>query len=52
MPRLTYRGIVYQPSEKKSSKLDRVNGLAHTYRGANYHYESVEKEKDSYLKQY
>ena len=45
MPRLTYRGNVYQPSEKKSEKLTRVVGLPHTYRGAVYHYESVEKEK-------
>ena len=45
MPRLTYRGNVYQPSEKKSEKLTRVVGLPHTYRGATYHYEPVEKEK-------
>ena len=52
MPRLTYRGNVYQPSEKKSSKLTRVVGLPHTYRGAVYHYEPVGKEMDSYLEQY
>ena len=49
MPRLTYRGNVYQPSEKKSAKLTRVGGASHTYRGAAYHYESVEKDMDSYL---
>ena len=52
MPRLTYRGNVYQPSEKRSEKLDRVQGAAHTYRGAVYHYESVEKDMDSYLNQH
>ena len=48
MPRLTYRGNVYQPSEKRSEKLDRVQGAAHTYRGAVYHYSSkkIEKSKE------
>ena len=45
MPRLTYRGNVYQPSEKKSARLTRVGGASHTYRGAAYHYESIKKEK-------
>ena len=43
MPRLIYRGNVYQPSKRKSEKLDRVQGAEHTYRGAVYHYESKEK---------
>ena len=52
MPRLTYRGNVYQPSEKKSAKLTRVGGSSHTYRGAAYHYESVETDMSSYLNQH
>ena len=48
MPRLTYRGNVYQPVERRSEKLDRVQGAAHTYRGAVYHYSSkkIEKSKE------
>ena len=48
MPRLTYRGNVYQPSEKRSEKLDRGQGAEHTYRGAVYHYSSkmVDKSKE------
>ena len=48
MPRLTYRGNVYQPSEKRSEKLSRVHGASHTYRGAVYHYASktVDKSKE------
>ena len=45
MPRLTYRGNVYQPSEKESARLTRGGGASHTSRGAAYHYESIKKKK-------
>ena len=45
MPRLTYRGNVYQPSEKRSDKLQRVSGASHTYRGTVYHYTSKALDK-------
>lgn len=49
MPRLTYRGNVYQKSllsEKRSEELKRVQGMPHTYRGAVYHYTSNQTKKD------
>tara|TARA_R100001510_G_C7447564_1_gene73968 strand:- start:213 stop:359 length:147 start_codon:yes stop_codon:yes gene_type:complete len=48
MKQLTYRGIVYKKGEASAKNtLKRLQGLPHTYRGADYYYELQKKEEIS-----